>query len=223
MLEVYHYPLCPFSRKLRVILREKQLEFELFQEQYWERRKAFIRLNPAGNTPVVIFGGNKIISGNNAIYEYIEETRNIDNSLIYGTPEQRAEIRRVNEWFDVKFYNEVTKYLFNEKIFKTINGLGAPNSEAIRAAKTNILYHLDYITFLLRDNRYLLSDAPCLADYAAAAQISVVDFIGDVPWKSYERVKDWYSLIKSRPSFKQILMDKVPGFTPPDYYIDPDF
>lgn len=223
MLEVYHYSLCPFSRKLRIILREKQLDFELFQEQYWDRRKAFIRLNPAGTTPVIIFGGNKIISGNNAIYEYIEETRSIDNSLIYGTPEQKAEIRRMNEWFDVKFYNEVTKYLFNEKIYKTITGAGAPNSEAIRAAKTNINNHLEYISYLLRDNRYLLSDSPSLADYAAAAQLSVVDFLGDVPWKNYEKAKDWYSLIKSRPSFKPILMDKVAGFYPPDYYTDPDF
>lgn len=222
MLEVYHYPLCPFSRKLRMILKEKAVEFELFFEPFWQRRNEFIKMNPAGETPVIIMGGKKVFSGNASIFEYLEET--VDNHLlVFGSPEDKAEIRRVNEWFDVKFYSEVTRYVVNEKVIKTILREGAPNSEAIRSARQNIYYHLDYIGYLTRNQRYLCGDAPTIADFAAAAQLSVLDFLGDVPWAHNRQAKSWYSLLKSRPSFKPLLLDKVPLITPPSYYGNVDF
>ncbi len=222
MLEVHHHPLCPFSRKLRIILNEKKIEFELFPEQFWLRRREFLRMNPAGETPVIVKPANKMIIGNNAIVEYLEETSDI-NKLIFGTADDKAEIRRVAEWFDVKFFNEVTRYILHEKIIKILSRVGAPNSEAIRAAKHNVLYHLDYIGYLCAENRYLTGDQPTMADFAAAAQISVLDFVGDVPWSHNSKAKEWYSLMKSRPSFKPILLDKVSHMTPPTYYQNPDF
>jgi glutathione S-transferase len=222
MLEVYHYPLCPFSRKLRIVLKEKFIGFELFYEPFWERRREFLRMNPAGATPVILKDGKLIIAGNQALFEYIEETYT-DNNLLGSTPEERLVIRRIVEWFDVKFYNEVTNYILNEKIIKTVAKSGAPNSQAIQAAKRNILYHLDYISFLRGDNRYIAGDKPTLADFTAAAQLSVLDFVGDVPWHHNQNAKDWYALVKSRPSFKPLLLDKIPNFQPPANYANPDF
>jgi glutathione S-transferase len=222
MLEVHHHPLCPFSRKLRIILNEKKIEFELFPEAFWLRRREFLKMNPSGETPVVVKTGNKILAGNYAINEYLEETAD-SLKLIFGSSEQRAEIRRVTEWFDIKFFNEVTRYILHEKIIKTLSRVGAPNSEAIRAAKQNILYHLDYIGYLCAEDRYLAGDQPSMADFAAAAQISVLDFVGDVPWSHNQKARDWYSLMKSRPSFKPILLDKVSHLNPPSHYQNPDF
>jgi glutathione S-transferase len=221
MLEVYHYPLCPLSRKVRIVLKEKNIEFELFQEAFWQRRKEFLKLNPAGETPVIVKNNNFVLAGNTSIFEYLEE--NYCNNLIIGSSEEKAEIRRISEWFDVKFFYEVTKYIFNEKIIKPLAGVGDTNSQAIQAAKRNILYHLDYISYLLRDNRYLVGDNVTLADFSAAAQLSVLDFVGDVPWHHNLKAKEWYALIKSRPSFKPILLDKIPSFYPPGYYGNPDF
>jgi len=222
MLEVYHYPLCPFSRKLRIVLKEKFIGFELFYEPFWERRREFLRMNPAGTTPVILKDSKLIIAGNQALFEYVEEIYG-DNNLLGNTPEERLVIRRIVEWFDVKFYNEVTNYILNEKIIKTVSKSGAPNSQAIQAAKKNILYHLDYISFLRGDNRYIAGDKPTLADFTAAAQLSVLDFVGDVPWHHNQNAKDWYALVKSRPSFKPLLLDKIPNFQPPANYANPDF
>lgn len=222
MLEVYHYTLCPFSRKLRIILREKNLEFELLQEQFWNRRTEFLKLNPAGSTPVVITPDQKVFSGNTSIIEYLDEKYQLGQT-IYGNEEQRAEIRRIEEWFDVKFFHEVTKYIFSEKIQKTIVRKDYPNSQAIQAAKRNLITHLSYIEFLTRDNRYLSGDIPTRADFSAAAQLSVLDFTGDINWQAYKAAKDWYCLIKSRPSFKPILNDAVPGLHPPLHYSQLDF
>jgi glutathione S-transferase len=222
MFEVYHYPLCPFSRKLRIILKEKGLEYELVQEQFWLRRREFLKMNPGGHTPVVVDLQQKVFAGNTAIFEYFDEKFTV-SPTIYGNEEQRTEIRRIEEWFDVKFYHEVTRYIFSEKIVKTLMRTEAPNSQAIQAAKKNLITHISYIEFLLSENRYLAGDLITRADFAAAAQVSVLDYVNDVPWSSYPKVKQWYALIKSRPSFKPILNDIVPGLNPPPHYNNPDF
>ncbi|MDF3048249.1 MAG: glutathione S-transferase [Candidatus Midichloriaceae bacterium] len=221
-LEVYHYSLCPFSRKLRIILKEKGVNFELFHEPYWQRRKSFLKMNPAGETPVVLIGDKVVLSGNNSITEYLEEVYT-QKRLLPTDLNARARVRKVTEWFDNKFYQEVTRYILNEKIIKTVSRQGYPNSQAIQAAKNNISYHLDYIAYLRRENAYLCGEEATVADIAAAAQLSVLDYVGDVPWGYNKSAKEWYALVKSRPSFKAILNDRIPNIAPPSHYHDPDF
>lgn len=204
------------------MLREKSIEFELIQEQFWNRRTEFLKLNPAGVTPVIVTADQKVFSGNTSIVEYLDEKYQLGQS-IYGNQEQRAEIRRIEEWFDVKFYYEVTRYIFQEKILKSIIKKDYPNSQAIQAAKRNLATHMAYIEFLTRDSRYLCGDLPTRADFAAAAQLSVLDFTGDINWSSFKNAKEWYCLIKSRPSFKPILNDAVPGMQPPSHYTQLDY
>lgn len=221
-LEVHHYALCPFSRKLRVILKEKGINFELFYEPYWERRRSFLKLTPAGETPVVVVDNKLTLWGNNSITEYLEEVYT-QKRLLPTDLNARAKVRKITEWFDIKFYQEVTRHIINEKVIKTISRKGYPNSQAIQAAKTNINYHLDYIAHLRKNNMYLAGEEATIADFAAAAQLSVLDYLGDVPWDYNKSAKEWYALIKSRPSFKAILNDRIPNFLPPSYYQDPDF
>ncbi len=221
-LEVHHYSLCPFSRKLRIILKEKGINFELFHEPFWQRRKSFLKLNPACETPMIIVGNNFALWGNHSITEYLEEAYT-EKKLLPEDPNERAKVRKITEWFDGKFYHEVTRYIFNEKIIKTVSRQGYPNSQAIQAAKSNINYHMEYITHLRKDNMYLTGEDATIADFAAAAQLSVLDYVGDVPWSSHKSAKEWYALIKSRPSFKAILNDRIPNFAPPIHYPDPDF
>lgn len=222
MLAVYHYPLCPFSRKLRAVLREKSVEFELISEMFWLHNTSFLRLNPAAQTPVIQTANNFILSGNTAIFEWLDE-KYPHQPTVYGNFEQKAEVRRLDDWFDNKLFDEVTKYLFHEKVVKTLDKKQSPNSVVIQAAKRNLVSHLQYIEFLTRDSRYLVGDIPTRADFAAAAQLSVLDFLDEIPWAKYKKVKYWYSLMKSRPSFRGILNDIVPGFTPPPHYNNPDF
>ena len=136
---------------------------------------------------------------------------------------EKAEVRRLSGWFNNKFYYEVTKYLVDEKVFKYLKRQGEPNSACIRAAKTNMQDHLDYISFLLKSRKWLAGEKFSLADINAAAQLSVVDFLGDVPWERNKDVKEWYCIIKSRPSFRQFFDDYIPGFEPAKNYKELDF
>jgi len=222
MRTLYHLWLSPFSRKIRLVLKEKTLDFEMAVERIWERRPEFIALNPAGEVPVLVEPDGTTLSDATAITEYLEEIYP-ERPLMGATPIERAETRRLVAWFDVKFNREVTVNLVEEKITKRFLGLGQPNSQAIRAGCQNIKHHLDYITYLMDRRSYLAGDSFGLADITAAAHLSSVDYLGDVPWEQHNGAKEWYARVKSRPSFRPLLADHIPGVAPPKHYADLDF
>lgn len=222
MRTLYHLWLSPTCRKVRVVLAEKALEFEMKTENLWERRPEFLAMNPAGNVPVLQEADGTTVSDAAAICEYLEESYT-DRPLIPGSPSERAEIRRLVAWFDRKFNDEVTENLLGEKIMKRFLKSGEPNSRAIRAGKENIHYHLEYVAWLTERRTWLGGDLFSIADITAAAHLSALDYLGDVPWDEHEHTKNWYARIKSRPSFRPILADHLPGAPPPKHYADLDF
>ena len=142
MRTLFHLWLHPFSRKVRVVLAEKGLEFNLQVEKVWERRTEFLALNPAGDVPVLVEPDGTALANSQVICEYLEEVYP-ENNLIGHDAVQRAETRRLVSWFDMKFNREVTDNLVTEKLMKQILKLGEPHGPSIRAGHANIHYHLD--------------------------------------------------------------------------------
>lgn len=222
MRTLYHLWLHPFSRKVRIVLAEKGLEFEDRIERIWERRTDFLAMNPAGDVPVLVEPDGTTLSNSQVICEYLEEVYP-DNNLLGQDPIQKAETRRLVGWFDVKFNREVSDNLLGEKLMKPLLKMGEPHGPSIRAGNANIHYHLDYIGFLTEKRNWLAGDSFSFADIAAAAHLSAIDYIGDVPWEEHQSAHDWYARVKSRPSFRPLLEDKVPGFKPAFHYENVDF
>ena len=221
MARLFHVPLSPFCRKVRLSLAEKKIEVERVEERYWEQDPDFMRRNPAGKVPVLQLDGI-IMSESAAICEYIEETRP-EPSLMPSDPVQRLEVRRLVSWFDDKFHDEVTSKLLYERVNKKVMKQGFPDSRNVKDGAKAIKYHIDYMAWLLDHRRWLAGDDMTLADFAAAAHLSSLDYISDVDWNRSDVVKDWYAKIKSRPAFRSLLADQVPGFPPPKHYNDLDF
>lgn len=221
MIVLVHHVLCASSRTLRLQLSEKGIAFELRAERPWERRPEFLRLNPAGGLPLLVEDAG-VVAGAMAAIEYVEETQP-EPPLLGRDPRQRAEVRRLLHWFLAKFEAEVTIPVVGEKIVKRISGGGPPNSRAISAGRQNIHMHLDYIAWLMDRRRWLSGETMTLADIAAAAQLSVLDYAGEVPWTKHPEAKDWYARIKSRPTFRPLLADTLAGILPPKHYADLDF
>jgi glutathione S-transferase len=219
---LYHLWLSPASRKIRIVLQEKGLDFTMKVERIWERRPEFLALNPAGEVPVLIEPDGTVLAEAGAIAEFLDEVYR-DKLLLGINPLDRAEVRRLVAWFDVKMNREVTENLVGEKMMKRFLGFGQPDSTAIRAGQANLGYHLDYIAFLVDRRRWLAGDHFSLADITAAAHLSALDYLGDVPWDQHESAKEWYARVKSRPSFRPILADHIPGAPPPKHYADLDF
>lgn len=223
MRTLYHQWLCPLSRKIRVVLGEKKLGFDLVAEKPWEARQDFLALNPAGEVPVLVEPDGRVLADSRAIAEYLDETHP-EPPLMGTEPVIRAEVRRLVGWFEDKFYREVTLTLVGEKLVKRQKGdQRGPDSRMIRAGYAAVRDHLAYIGWLAERRRWLAGDTFSMADIAAATQISSVDYIGDVAWDQSPAAKEWYARIKSRPSFRPLLADHLPGIPPPRHYADLDF
>ena len=221
MVLLVHHSISPQSRKARLIMAEKKMLFVLKEEEPWNISPDIRKINPSGELPVLIFDGN-IISGNYAITEYLEES-NPQYKLMPVDVKERAEVRRIMDWFDTKFYNEVYKYVVAEKIIKRFQYKQAPNSKVLKVGLNNLRFHMEYIDYLADKNNYIAGKTLSLADLTIAAHLSVLDYLGDISWSEYKNAKLWYAKIKSRPSFKDILKDNIKGITPSVNYSNLDF
>lgn len=219
MWTLYQFPLCPFSRKVRLLLGEKGVAYDLVRENPWERRDEFLQLNPAGHTPVLRNEDRDItLVDSRAICEYFEET--VDKAqMIIGTAANRAEIRRLVALFDENFFDDVTAPLLNEKMHKRLTRQ-PPDSKALREAMRLADAHLDYIDYLIDRRPWLAGATMSLADLTAAAQVSVADYLGGLDWSHHEQAAGWYAVFKSRPSFRPLLSERMEGVTPPSHYAD---
>jgi glutathione S-transferase len=213
-----------------LLLGEYAIKPELIEEKPFERRREFLLLDPAGQTPVLVEQSGAVLSGCGPIAEYYDETRGISLGRHRLLPEDsgaRAEVRRLLDWFNLKFFQEVSNWLMTEKVYKQFmpreQGGGGPDMDLVRAARANIRTHLRYIGYLAANRNWLAGDRLSYADLAAAAHLSSVDFLGDVPWDENEGAKLWYARVKSRPSFRPLLADRLPGLAPSPAYADLDF
>ena len=230
MLTLFHHPFCPHSRFIRLVLAEHGLEHRTVEERVWERREEFLMLNPAAATPVLVAEGYPPVPGAATIAEFLDETGGDEmqeRRLMPGEVGRRVEVRRLAAWFNEKFFAEVSGPLVMERFYKRHmrieQGGGPPDTDAIRAARINVRYHVAYIGWLVRTRDWLAGDQMSLADLAAAAHLSVVDYLGDVPWTEDEVSKNWYARVKSRPSFRALLAETWPGLSPATSYTDLDF
>jgi glutathione S-transferase len=227
------YRLCPRSRSIRLALAEYRVDIALLDENPWEWRQGFLAKNPAGEMPVLEFENGLTLCGTYSISEYIAEDPTLGPSggapappiLFPGGREDRAEVRRLVDWYHGKFDREVTRELLVEKVYNSMRPSGPipPDPGVLRAVRANLKYHLSYTGYLADTRRWISGDDLSFADFAAAAHISTVDYLGEMPWQEYPAVKTWYQRMKSRPSFRALLGDRVPGTAPPLAYSDLDF
>ena len=223
MWRLYQFPLCPFSRKVRFLMAEKGITYDLERESPWAPRDEFMHLNPAGQTPVLADMGNQAtLADSQAICEYFEET--VDQfPLIAGSAMARAEVRRLVAWFDQIVYRDVVAPLLNERMIKRLVSRTSPDAGALREAMRRANTHMDYMDYLLDHRSWMGGATMSLADIAAAAHLSVADYLGGIDWEGHKQTKRWYAAIKSRPSFRPLLAERMEIVTPPKYYDQPDF
>src|ERR1700676_3758949 len=227
MFTLFHHPFCPHSRFIRLALGEHGLELRLVDELSWAPREAFLALEPASTTPVLIAERRPAIPGAGIIAEYLDETHGgamNERQLLPATMGERIEVRRLMAWFNDKFFEEASHPLVTERIYKRFmneqDGGGAPAADVIRAAKANVRYHLAYIGWLAKTRNYLAGDRLTYADLAAAAHLSAIDYLGDVPWIEDDAAKAWYARVKSRPSFRPLLSEWLAGVPASRTYVD---
>jgi glutathione S-transferase len=230
--KLIHFRLCPFSRAIRIALGELGLEVELSEERPWDWRPEYLEVNPSGELPALQGADGSAVCGVYAISEYLAEsaktaapTGPVSDLLFPGAPEERAEIRRLVDWFNGKCNREVTQEVLNEKVHsRLVPGANPrPDTDVLRAIRKNLRYHMSYVNHLMHQRRWLAGEDLSFADMAAGAHVSLLDYLGEVPWEEFAAAKEWYARLKSRRSFRSILADRVPGTMPAGHYADLDF
>ena len=222
MNTLYHLPFSANSRLVRVALSEKKIDVKLIVEPIWERRDSFLSLNPEGQVPVLLTNHNIPLSGAPVIIEWLEDISS-ERSLIGKDINFRAEARRIMFWFNNKFSSEVESSIVYEKIMKVFMGKGNPDANILRVGRKNLITHMQYIDWLSKNRDWLAGTSFSIADISASANLSILDYLGEIKWKDFSYAKEWYARVKSRPSFRSILLDKIPGLLPPKNYSDLDF
>lgn len=222
MWQLFQFPLCPFSRKVRLLLGEKGIGYDMVREDPWAERDEFLDLNPTGRVPVMRHSErNLTLIDSGAICEYLEET--VDkNPMINGTAPNRAEIRRLVRLFDENFFGDVTAPLLHEKMKKRLFLRQPPDAGVLREVIRLAARHLDYVDYLVDNRPWLAGSQLSLADLAAAAQISVADYLGGIDWTGHDMAQNWYRVMKSRPCFRPLLSERMEGIPPPAHYSDPN-
>ncbi len=225
-----HYRLCPRSRSIRLLLGEIGLEVQLVESRPWEYRAELLAQNPAGELPVLALANGTLLCGSYSISEYVAEELKrhpIDGRPVPtfpGSREERAEVRRLVDWFHGKLEREVSRDILEEKVYRGYReGGGAPDVAILRAVRANFRYHMSYIAYLAHHRRWLAGDEMSFADIAAAAHLSTLDYLSEVPWEEYPAAKGWYARVKSRPSFRPLLADRISGTPAPLHYTNLDF
>ena len=223
MWHLYQYPLCPFSRKVRLVLGELKQDVRLVLEYPWDASDTLSALNPAMLTPVLVDkAADLVLCDSAAIIDYLDETAQAASLFGEDAP-ARAEVRRLVGWFDSKFYAEVGVLLLEERMYARLVARSAPNTAILRQAMAAADQHLDYLAYLLDHRRWLGGPDYSMADIAAAAHLSVADYLGGIDWRPHEQVKQWYSAVKSRPNFRPLLSERMAGLPPVAHYDKLDF
>ena len=224
MPRLLQYRLDPASRLARLMFAEYGVAVDLEDIRPWTRDPAILELNPAATVPILIEDGMPPIVGTLGVIHAIEDGYAPENvaGLVPAEPVARAEMWRLLEWVLVKLNDEVTRYILEEKIVKR-DQRGTPEPGVLRVAKANLAEHLLYFNWLFATRHWIAGDTMTLADFALAAHLSSLDYLGDVLWDTSVETRHWYARIKSRPAFRPLLQDRVAGMPAATGYADLDF
>jgi glutathione S-transferase len=221
-ISLYYHPLCPFSKQIIALLGEMNYKPTLIKENYWQKNKAFMDLSPWGELPVMVIDETFIIAGAYPCIEYLIDKRR-DFYLFHQDLEILSRIRQVINWFNKYFYNDVVQHILSEKLIKADLKNLYPDTYVIRSAKSILNSHLLQMNAIIASQEYLAHENLSLADIVAASHLAVLDYFQDINWQNYPKLKHWYCLIKSRPTFRSTLYEKIKGTNPPAHYLDLDF
>ena len=222
MYTLYHFPLCPFSRKLRVMMNEKEINYDLKLYEFWNKNKQNYKLTKFGSVPILVAGKN-VFQHSYLASSYLERVYN-NVELIPKDFNKNLHVKTMCLWFEEKFFNDVVYHFLYQKVINFLSSNTSPDTNVLNIAKENLIHYFNYIESILAHSTWIAGDFFTLSDITAACQISVLDYLGIIDWKKTPpAIVDWYCVIKSRSSFQSLLEDRIIGFQPPAHYGKLDF
>jgi glutathione S-transferase len=213
MRKLTHLLLSPPSRFVRLIVGEKRLSCDLVTPE-----------DLFGHLPVFVDLDGTRCEGLWAIVDHLEGTYQ-DQPMTPELPGARAQALRLLDWAMGPLMESVTRKIVFEKGSQRYTGTPvtrAPDMDIVRKGREALKPVLAQLGEAAEMNGYLASREVSLGDLAVAAHLSALDYFGEVPWTDFPAAAEWYMRMKSRPSFRSLLNDRIPGQPPVAHYSDPD-
>lgn len=214
MRRLIHLVFQPASRLARLVAGEKRLVIDPhLAEDYHEHMPVFIDLD--GTT----------CHGLWAIMDHLEGAYP-EVPLVPEDAHERSETLRWLDWTITVLGDQVTKKIVYEKANPRHTGApsrSTPDMNVIRAGRDTLREMIPMLGRTVDEHGNLASRGCTIADLALAAHFSALDYFGEIPWDANTPLREWYMRMKSRPSFRSLLADRVPGQPPIKHYADLDF
>jgi glutathione S-transferase len=213
MRKLTHLMLSPPSRFARLLIAEKKLTCD-----------PVVPEDLFGHLPVFVDLDGTRCEGLWAIVDHLEGSYP-DQPMTPEGPVARTETLRLLDWAMGPLFETVTRKIVFEKGSQRYTGTRvtrAPDMEVVRGGREALKPALTMLGDAAEMHGYLASRECSLGDLAVAAHLSALDYFGEVPWSDYPAIAEWYMRMKSRPSFRSLLADRIPGQPPVAHYSDPD-
>jgi glutathione S-transferase len=214
MRRLIHLSLSPPSRLARLMLGEKRLAFDPAAAE-----------DPQDHLPVFVDLDGSRHTGLWAVIDHLEGTYP-EYPLVPEDATQRAEVMRWLDWSMGQLGERATRKILYEKAAQRFTGApsrGAPDMNVIRLGREALAKALAIVGRAAEQSGNLVTRDCYLSDLAVAAHLSALDYFGEVPWADYPAAGEWYVRMKSRPSFRSLLSDRLPGQPPVAHYAELDF
>ena len=214
MRRLIHLVFQPASRLVRLVLGEKRL---VIDPQAAEVSQAHM--------PVFVDLDGTEVTGLWAILDHLEGNYP-EVPLVPEDTAERGEALRWLDWTSTILSEQVTHKIVAEKANPRYTGASSrstPDMNVIRSGREALREIIPFLGKTVDERGNLVSRSCTIADLALAAHLSALDYFGEMPWDANPSLREWYMRMKSRPSFRSLLADRVPGQPPIKYYADLDF
>jgi glutathione S-transferase len=199
-MKLYDYPDCPFCQKVRVVLAEKDLEYEkVFVDLRKQEQKApeFLRMNPYGKVPVLV-DEDEVVYDSTVINEYLEDEYPLPR-LMPEDSHGRALVRMLEDYCDNSFIPPTTMLLAQ---------LRRPEAERdharVEQARDELKRALFYVRDRLEGNEFLAGSEFTIADAAFAPRMLVLGRLGFEFEPALAPVQAWIDRIRQRASVRAL-------------------
>ncbi len=211
MLKIYGALLSPFVRKVRCVLAEKQVPYELIATNPFDKSSEFLRRSPLGRIPALDDEEGRSLADSTVIVEYLEE-RFPSPPLFPRDPYDRARVRWFDEYADGGMAQSLTAKVFFQRVISAKLIKGGCDEAVVQSGLKELPTFLGYLERELAGRQHLVAETFTLADVSVACQLINLRHANvEADPKEYPAVTGWFARVTSRPSLKA-LIDQDQGF-----------
>lgn len=201
MIKLYDFLPCPFGQKVRLVLAEKSLSYELVPVDIGrgeQRRPEFLRLNPYGRVPVLV-DEDTVVYDSTIINEYLDDEYpdppvlpRIESSSL------RARARLFEDFADASFTPQV-----GQLMMEIAKGEAERDGSRLSRLHQSIERVLDYVNRELQGQDFLAGEFS-IADIGFVPRLLVLGDLGIEVGAGRANVEAWLTRLAQRPSVQSL-------------------